>query len=349
VISIVNMLPKTYPAHNLSILLVEDNGFERSAISDFLLSRGMTVDTVANGREALGIMNGNGYDLVITDILMPEMDGIEMLRQLRKRSPDLPVIIITSSTDIKHAIEALRLSVIDYLLKPLDFKELETRITLSLMKIEADRRERAGKFQMVEKVIEQEKKLENTFLYAVRTLINAIEARDQYTKGHSVRVTRLVDLFMRKLEIDSSLIPDIILASQLHDTGKLGISDQILHKPSGLSSDEQHIMRTHPEVGYQILKPILPEECLKGILHHHERWDGEGYPMNLSGKSIPIAARIITIADAYDAMITDRKYRPAVAVTDALEEIERRSGTQFDPELVPPFVEVIRKHNPLGI
>jgi putative two-component system response regulator len=343
------MLPKTDPNQNLSILLVEDNGFERSAVSDFLLSRGMTVDTVASAREALGIMHGNGYDLLIMDICMPGMNGIEVLRQLRKRFPDLPVIIITSSSDINNAVEALRLSVTDYLLKPLDFRELETRITLALMKVEACRRERATKFQMVEKVIEQEKKLEDTFLYAIRTLINAIEARDQYTKGHSVRVTRLVDLFMKKLRIDSSLTPDIILASQLHDTGKLGISDKILHKPSGLSSDEKHIMRTHPEVGYQILKPILPGECLEGILHHHERWDGDGYPMNLSGKSIPLAARIITVADAYDAMITDRKYRPAVAVTDALQEIERRSGTQFDPELVPPFLEVIRKHNPLGI
>jgi response regulator RpfG family c-di-GMP phosphodiesterase len=343
------MVSSSPPMKNLSILLVEDNGFERSAISDFLLARGMTVDTVSNGREALNITRGNGYDLVITDILMPEMDGIEMLRYLRQRLPDLPVIIITSSSDINFAIEALRLSVTDYMLKPVDLSELETRIALSLMKVEARKRERARQFQMVEKVIEQEKKLEDTFLYAVRTLINAIEARDQYTKGHSIRVTRLVDLLLRKLGINSDLMSDIILASQLHDTGKMGISDRILNKPGGLSNDEQHIMRTHPEVGYHILKPILPNECLKGILHHHERWDGEGYPMNLAGKSIPIAARIITIADAYDAMITDRKYRHAVAVNDALQEIENRTGTQFDPDLVPPFLDIIRQHNPLGI
>jgi response regulator RpfG family c-di-GMP phosphodiesterase len=343
------MVSSTGPMKNLSILLVEDNGFERSAISDFLLSRGMTVDTVSNGQEALNITRGNGYDLVITDILMPEMDGIEMLRHLRHKLPDLPVIIITSSSDINYAIEALRLSVTDYMLKPVDFQELETRIALSLMKVQARKQERVRQFQMVEKVIEQEKKLEDTFLYAVRTLINAIEARDQYTKGHSIRVTRLVDLHLRKLGINSDLMSDIILASQLHDTGKMGISDKILNKPGGLSTDEQHIMRTHPEVGYHILKPILPDECLKGILHHHERWDGEGYPMNLSGKSIPIAARIITIADAYDAMITDRKYRPAVAVDDALQEIENRTGTQFDPDLVPPFLDIIRQHNPLGI
>jgi len=334
---------------SLTVLLVEDNGFERSTISDFLVGSGMTVDTVANGREALNIISGNHYDLVITDIIMPEMNGIEMLRHLRKKLPNLPVVIITSSTDVNYAIEALRLSVSDYLLKPIDLRELETRIALSFMKNEAQKRERAQQFQMVEKVIHQEKKLEDTFLYAVRTLINAIEARDPYTKGHSIRVTRLTDMILRKLGIDSGLLSDIILAAQLHDTGKLGIADGILNKPSRLSEDEQYIMRTHPEVGYQILKPILTDECLKGILHHHERWDGEGYPMNLAGDTIPFGARIITIADAFDAMITDRTYRSGVSLKMALAEIERRSGTQFDPDLVPPFIEAISQQNPWGI
>ncbi len=343
------MIPSTSQVQNLSILLVEDNGFERSTISDFLVGKGMTVDTVSNGREALGIISGHNYDLVITDIIMPEMDGIEMLRHLRKRLPDLPVIIITSSTDVNHAIEAMRLSVTDYMLKPIDPEELETRIALSFMKNEAQKSERAQQFQMVEKVIHQEKKLEDTFLYAVRTLINAIEARDPYTKGHSIRVTRLTDLLLRKLGIESGLLSDIILAAQLHDTGKLGISDRILNKPSWLSEGEKFIMRTHPEVGYQILKPILTDECLKGILHHHERWDGEGYPMNLAGEAIPFSARIITISDAFDAMITDRTYRPGVKIMKALEEIERRSGSQFDPDLVDPFIEIIRTNNPYGV
>jgi putative two-component system response regulator len=237
----------------------------------------------------------------------------------------------------------------DYLLKPIDPGELETRIALSFMKCEAQKRERAQQFQMVEKVIHQEKKLEDTFLYAVRTLINAIEARDPYTKGHSIRVTRLTDSLLRKLGIDAGLLSDTILAAQLHDIGKLGISDGILNKPSRLSEDERYVMRTHPEVGYQILKPILTDDCLKGILHHHERWDGEGYPMNLAGEDIPFSARVITIADAFDAMITDRTYRNGVNAGNALAEIERRSGTQFDPRLVPPFLEVIRHQNPLGM
>ena len=334
-------------SRTISVLLVENNGFERSTISDFLVGTGMTVDTVSCGHEALGTISTGQYDLVITDIIMPGMDGLEFIRQLRKRAADLPVIVITSSRDINHAVKALRLSVSDYLLKPLDLIELETRIALLVMKIEAQKRDSDQRFRMIEKILRQDKKLEDTFVFAVKTLINAIEARDPYTKGHSTRVTRLVDLFLRKLGVVSQAGGKILLAAQLHDTGKMGIADGILNKPAGLSSDERHIMKTHPEVGYQILKPILPEEVLVAILHHHEHWDGTGYPMNLAGPDIPFGARIISIADAFDAMITDRKYRAGVAMKAALDEIGSRSGSQFDPELVPPFIEVIQEHRPM--
>ena len=329
----------------LKILLVEDDGFLLRTISDYLSTRGMEVQTASNGREAIDHLTAGPIDLILTDIIMPEMGGIELLKYVRKRMPDLPVIIITSSEDINYSIEALRANANDYILKPIPMEELATRIALTFMKTEALKREKVQQFRMVEKVMEKDKRVEETFLRSIRSFINAIEARDRYTKGHSIRVSDLVEQLLRKLGINSDISYDIALASQLHDIGKMGVSDIILNKHAGLSNDEFHIMKTHPEVGYFILKPILSEEGLKGILHHHERWDGEGYPMNLSGQEIPLGARIINLADSFDAMVSDRNYRRSKDISQALSEVERCAGTQFDPDLVPAFVEVVRENH----
>ncbi|MDF1537125.1 MAG: response regulator [bacterium] len=343
-------MPLTQPGTSeLSILIVEDDALVRSMVADHLRSRGVRVTQAKDGFEALELLSDSSYDLILTDIVMPRMDGIEMLRRLRLRLPDQAVMIMTSSHDVAHSIEAMRLGAADYILKPMDLQDLETRITLSYMKLETRRREKIQQFQLVEKVLEQEKRLENNFLDSVRSLIHAIEARDRYTKGHSLRVTRLTDLLLRKLGIESDLMSDIILASQLHDTGKLGISDAILNKPDKLTNSEFDIMKTHPEVGTYILRPILPEGSLLSILHHHERWDGAGYPHGLSAEQIPLGARIIALADAFDAMVTDRTYRRAMEMDDVLAEIDNLAGSQFDPVLVSSFLEIIQKNNPMEL
>ena len=328
-----------------SILIVDNDEETRGAITDLFWTKGITVSHAETCEMALALLEDQSFDLILAEISIPEMGGIELARRIKEYMPEQAVIILTSCTDIKNSIEAMRLNVNDYILKPVDLDELETRVSIVFMKHETRRRDRSHQFQLVEKVLQQEKKLEDNFLQAVRSLIHAIEARDRYTKGHSFRVTRLVEALLRQLDLDADILSDIVLASQLHDTGKLGISDTILQKTSGLSNEEFFVMRTHPEVGYHILKPILSESCLGGILHHHERWDGKGYPMNLQGEEIPLGARIISIADSFDAMVTDRTYRQALSISTALTEIEKGAGRQFDPNLVKPFVDIVSKHH----
>jgi putative two-component system response regulator len=343
-------MPLTQPGvSDLAILVVDDDELVREMVADHLGSKGVSVDLACDGQQALELLSSNDYDLVLTDIVMPRMDGIELLRHLHYKVPDQAVMIMTSSHEVAHSIEAMRLSAADYILKPLDMDDLVTRIALSYMKLETRKRDKAQQFQLVKKVLDQEKRLENNFLDSVRSLIHAIEARDRYTKGHSLRVTKLTDMLLRTLGIESDLMSDVILASQLHDTGKLGISDAILNKPDKLTVSEYDIMKTHPEVGTYILAPILPESSIKTILHHHERWDGAGYPGGLSGEAIPMGARIIALADTFDAMVTDRTYRRALSVEAAVSEIGNVAGTQLDPDLVPPFLEIIDKNYPLEL
>jgi len=331
-------------AYDRSILIVDNDEGVRMAVTNHFSARGITVGHAETCEIALALLHEQSFDLILTEIFIPEMGGIELTRRIKNYMPEQAVIIMTSSVDVKNSIEAMRLKANDYLLKPVDLDELENRVALVFMKLETRKRDRSHQFQLVEKVLEQEKKLEDNFLQAVRSLIHAIEARDRYTKGHSFRVTRLVEALLRQLNLEADILSDVVLASQLHDTGKLGIADTILRKTSGLSNEEFFIMRTHPEVGYHILKPILSEPCLDGILHHHERWDGKGYPMNLLEEEIPLGARIISIADSFDAMVTDRTYRQALSISTALNEIERGSGKQFDPDIVPSFIDIVSKN-----
>lgn len=185
--------------------------------------------------------------------------------------------------------------------------------------------------------------LRNAYMDTVRTLASAIETRDLYTGGHVERVARFARVLAQELSWSAQRIDDLEVGALLHDTGKLGVPDAILRKPGPLDDDEWVEMRKHPQIGAGLVEasPAL-QQAREAVLHHHERYDGKGYPHGLSGEAIPIEARIVTVVDAYDAMVSTRPYRRALGVDVAVEELERHAGTQFDPECVRAFVEAIR-------
>ncbi|UCF30930.1 MAG: response regulator [bacterium] len=330
------------------ILVVEDNRVTNDMVKDFLRERNYRVDQAFNGSEALQMMARNSYDIVISDIVMPGMDGIEFLKRVKSIKPDQEVIMVTSSVDISHSIEAIKLQAMDYILKPIDFKEFDASIRRALERLTLGRLQKEHRDILEFKMIEEGRRAQSVFFDAVQSLINAIEARDSYTRGHSQRVTRYTELITEVLQLPGEAASEIRLAAQLHDIGKLGMSDFVLSKSGKLTEEEFDLIRKHPDVGYAILQPILPGQALLAVRHHHERWDGGGYPHGLAGEEIPLSARIIALADAFDAMTSRRVYRSAMNTRQARDEILRCSGSQFDPALVELAQDLIARGKGFG-
>lgn len=324
------------------ILLVDDDKFDRTFIMDCLAPRKMNVHEASNGDEAIEMVTENFYDLVLSDIYMPGINGIELIKKIREIDENLQVILFTGHADLATAIEAVKLGVFDYIVKPFDPGELTWRVDKAIEKGQRIRLDVEARKTLEEKVNVQSERIRLLFYEAVQALINAIEAKDQYTKGHSIRVTQYAMAYARFVEISFEEASDIQLAARLHDIGKLGINDAILNKTGPLTDEEFEIIKKHPETSYKILNSIMTDPVLRIIRHHHEKWDGNGYPDGLAGELIPHGARIVCLADSYDAMTSSRAYKKAMLPEEAMAEIERCAGTQFDPNMAPGFIEVMR-------
>jgi len=332
------------PAALPRILLVDGDPHFRAAVGKFLREKRFTVDLAATVPDAVSFLDRSSYDLVLGDILMSDRSGPGLLKTVRDNHPGLDVVFVTASSDIRSAIQAVQMGAYDYIVKPLDFGELLWRIDKALEKARLKKVEREHNKILRKQVLEQGDRLRFLFFGAIETLVNAIEAKDHYTKGHSLRVTRFSVMMARDLGLPFELASNVQLAARLHDVGKLGTSDLILNKPSDLSDEEFALIRNHPESGCEIMGPILEDSVLEIIRHHHESWDGSGYPMGLAGEEIPLGARVVCLADCFDAMTTDRAYKKAMKREDAYREIEKQSGKKFDPNLSGRFIEVIRTH-----
>src|SRR5213082_2215728 len=331
------------------ILIVDDEDPIRDFVSAMLSSANFVCSQAASGKEALALLDsGEEYELMLSDLMMPVMDGIALLEASKERFPDMPVVMVTAVTDVSIALNAIRNGAYDYLLKPFEREQLlaTVRRALENRRLKLENREYLTNMELlVEARTEQLRKamgnLERSYDITLEALGDALDLKDAETEGHSKRVTAFTIAIARALGLSSDEIRVIARGAFLHDIGKMAIPDNILRKPDKLTPDEVTIMREHCFHGYQILKKIpFLAEAAEIVYSHQERFDGTGYPRGLKGEQIPLGARMFSLADTLDAITSNRPYRAAQTVEAAREEIERWAGRQFDPEIVRTFMSM---------
>jgi putative nucleotidyltransferase with HDIG domain len=330
------------------LLIVDDEEAIREVVSTLLEAPGYECASVSNGRLAKEFLLQHSVDLVLSDMVMPEMDGLSLVEWLRNAEPDIPVIMVTAMHDLSTALEAIRRGAYDYILKPFEKDQLYLSVRRGL-----DHRrlvlENRNYQRNLEKLVEERtaqlqgalEQLERSYDDTLEALGGALDLKDAETEGHCKRVTAFTIAIAKAMGVEPAILPQIARAAFLHDIGKMAIPDHILRKPGPLTPEERDIMRTHCEIGYNMVKRIpFLREAAEIVLAHQEYFDGTGYPRGLRGEEIPLGARIFAVADALDAMISDRVYRKALSIKHAQDEIQRCSGTQFDPMVVKVFVKM---------
>ena len=329
------------------ILIVDDEEMICDMLSRRLTQEGFFCVTARNGKEALNHFYKDAFSLIISDIKMPEMDGIELLKRVKAMHPKMIVIIVTAYPEIDMAVEAMRVGAYDFIIKPADLdlvmlsvrralekKRLEEEVEIYHKNLERLVEERTVKLQQAYRT------LKKAHLDSVKVLAEAIDAKDPYTRGHSDRVRRMSLQIATSLGFSEERVEALEYGALLHDIGKIGIKDEILQKPGVLSPEEYQTIQEHPLIGVKIVEGIeFFRDKILMIRNHHEHFDGRGYPDGLVGKAIPLEARIIAVPDAFDAMASLRPHRKAMPLRDILLEMEKCKGRQFDPNVLEVFLK----------
>lgn len=315
-----------------TLLIVEDNHELRNGLKEMLTFEGYTVMAASNGIDALEQMNSLSPDLIVSDVTMPGMDGFEFFEAVRARPEgvSIPFIFLSARGDREDVMRGRSLGAEDYLVKPLTRAELLSAIQARLTR-----------FRQI-----QIAQLEQSYQTSLVVLANAIEGRDRYTFGHVERVTEYAIVLASRLGWQGKRVETLRYGAILHDVGKIFVAENILKKPKALTDTEWAEIYEHPLRGAELLKDIhYLAPAIPIVRHHHERWNGKGYPSRLSGDAIPFEARVVSVADSFDAMTTTRSYHPAWPLEHAYEEIERGSGTIYDPAVVNAFQKCWSTHD----
>ncbi|MBM4338970.1 MAG: response regulator [Deltaproteobacteria bacterium] len=355
--------------NSANILIVDDEIGPRESLR-MILKPHYNIFTAENGNSAIQLLQQNEVDVVTLDLKMPGMSGIDTLKEIRLIAPDVMAIIITGYGTLKSAIEAIRYGVFDYIAKPFNVPEIMSIIDKSIqrrklnlkVKEMLDQRpdvssienplpdsgfsspsETKGFIDLGTAALSSSPENQNCLEFS-KVLAFTLEEKDPYTSGHSERVCYYSDIMSKRLSLNPKDRNEIRISSYLHDIGKIGISNRFINKKGTLSSTEWAIIKQHTRKSIELLVPLnLSPNILSYIQHHHERFDGTGYPDGLSADQIPLGARIIAIADAYDSMTSDRPYRKPLSNGEAKNELMKYSGKQFDPQLVTIFLDILKE------
>lgn len=326
-------------------LVVDDEPRLRQVLVNLMRHDGFTCLEAGNGAEALELLEHHRVTLLMSDLRMPRVDGIELLKQVRINWPDTAVVMITAVSDVEVAVSCLSMGASDYLTKPFHLDEVRARVSQALERRRLVLENRDYQHRLEDRVAAQARRLEELFLAGIQALAEALEVKDPYTRGHSIRVSYYASTIARALALDGEMIRQIELGGHVHDIGKIGVRESVLNKPGPLSDEEYRHIMTHPVVGWRILSPLLADApiALNVVRSHHERQDGRGVPDGLRAERIPLEARIVSVADALDAMTSGRPYRSAeLTLPEALRELEANRDSQFDAMVVGAAISAHR-------
>jgi putative two-component system response regulator len=321
------------------ILVVDDEPEICEFVAQYLVWLGYAVETSTSLKEAMKKLRGPQYDLVVTDLRLGRDSGLDQMAEIRERAPRTRMILMSAHADARAAADAIDHGVDHLLIKPFDPADLQARVEGSLARRWAEEQAERERHTLRDRIRHHEEQTGTWVRRAAHSLTSAVEAKDTSTAGHAQRVTAYAVTLAE--EIGGIDLDRFRLACELHDVGKIGVPDAVLNRPARLSEEEYRLVAAHPSTGARILEPLIDDEMVLGTVRwHHERWDGRGYPDRLVGDGIPLAARVLAVADTLDAITSSRAYRTAQPWQAAVAEIRRCSGSQFDPTVVTAFDRV---------
>jgi|WetSurMetagenome_2_1015567.scaffolds.fasta_scaffold00449_2 putative two-component system response regulator len=322
-----------------NILIVDDEDLIRRSLNRKLSKVGYSCDEASSAEDALRHLKTRQADLVILDVKMPGKTGIEILPEIKQNYPDTAVVMVTAVNDPQTIVTSMKNGAHDYITKPFELNEVVESVDNALIKRKVEIEVKKHNQSLTHIIDDQGKEIRRLTLGSFEALVNALEAKDKYTAGHSRRVAQISKIIGQALGMTSEYLETLRWGALLHDVGKISIDPAIQNKPSKLTDEEYERMMMHTQIGPDIVGPVANQIIIDIIRYHHYRYDGRGKDQLIHGENIPIGARIVAVADSYDAMTSDRPYRKALTNEAAIAEVRRCCGSQFDPKIASLMVE----------